>query len=75
LYIANLVAVLEAFISTDRGRSDIVVVDNTSIVICFEKLYLYSIRLIKLLELGVKPKMSASFYNKLLESKYKGRNP
>jgi hypothetical protein len=49
LHIANLIAILKAFISTNHSKSNIVVVDNTSIVMGFEKLNLYNIiRLVKL---------------------------
>jgi hypothetical protein len=34
--IANLIAILEAFVVTNSSRSDIVVVNNTSIVMSFE---------------------------------------
>jgi len=47
--IANLIAILKAFVSTNRSRSNIAVVDNTSTVMGFEKLNLYSIiKLVKL---------------------------
>jgi hypothetical protein len=38
LHIANLVVVLEAFIQAHSGKSDIVVVNDTSTVIVLEKL-------------------------------------
>jgi hypothetical protein len=49
LYIANLIAILKAFVSTNCSKSNIAVVDYTSTVIGFKKLNLYSIiKLVKL---------------------------
>ena len=49
LHIANLIAILKAFVGTNYSRSNIVVVDNTRMVMDLEKLNLHSIiRLVKL---------------------------
>jgi hypothetical protein len=71
LYIADIVVILKTFVNLNSSWSNIAVVNNTGTVMCLEKLYLYSISLVFSIEIDAKPKTFASFYNELLENRYR----